>query len=421
MVTSVPGLDGLSRAELVPVAFEHMLLGMIVTRSMLPQVVMKGGDLDLMNQVAIEEWMGASPNYTQRMRRLMGIDGDDVNAIIKALQLDVGFVHQYMDVAYKVTDELHAEFWLNHCGALLDAEPHGEDRVFGMCHTIEDPTFDATALATNPRARIRPIHRPPRTPTDRHPHCHWTLVIDPANEPVGAIPLTGEVARLPLAGVPNEMPPDREPGGMRDYRGPLEPGFQLADLSWGALVAAAREFQVQAHLLIGATELALRTHFDVATAREIIANAWVGSGWLTSERLAAALGPIERDARGLARVLSLQGALPPGFDRTVDLDGDEVRVELRPVLPGLLSVDHPGWNGILAAGDTRGLEAIASGFDARARVHDVAVTPDNVTFRAGIDADAPPAREPDSVALTRIGMVSTWQFDTSDPLRVSPA
>ena len=33
----------------------------------------------------------------------MGIDGDDVNAIIKALQLDVGFVHQYMDVAYKVT------------------------------------------------------------------------------------------------------------------------------------------------------------------------------------------------------------------------------------------------------------------------------------------------------------------------------
>ena len=49
------------------------------------------------------------------------------------------------------------------------------------------------------------------------------------------------------------------------------------------------------------------------------------------------------------------------------------------------------------------------------------LAPDTVTFLAGIDADAPPAREPDSVALTRIGMVSTWQFDTSDPLRVSPA
>jgi hypothetical protein len=415
-VTSIPALDELSRAELVPVAFEHMLLGMIVTKAMMPQVVMNGGDMDLMNQIAIDEWMGASPNYTRRMRRLMGIEGDDVNAIIKALQLDCGFVHQYMDVAYKVTDELHAEFWLNHCGALLDAEPHGEDRVFGMCHTIEDPTFDATALATNPRARIRPIHRPPRTPVDRHPHCHWTLVIDPANDPVGAIPLTDEVAQLPLTDVPNEMPPDREPGGMRDYRGPLDPGFKLADLSWGALVGASREFDVQAHLLIAATELALRAHFDGAAAREIIATAWVGSSWLTSERLAAALKLENRDAHGLARVLSLQGALPPGFERTVDVDGDEVHVELKPVMPGLLSAEHPGWSGILAAGDTRGIEAMAFGFDARARVHDVAVTPDGVTFRASIDPTAPPMPEPGSVALTRIGMVSTWHFDISDPV-----
>jgi hypothetical protein len=420
-MTSVPALDELSRADLVPVAFEQMLLGMIVTKAMMPQVVMKGGDLDLMNQIAIDEWMGASPNYTRRMRRLMGIDGDDVNAIIKALQLDCGFVHQYMDVAYKVTDELHAEFWLNHCGALLDVEPHGEDRVFGMCHTIEDPTFDATALATNPRARIRPIHRPPRTPVDRHPHCHWTLVIDAANEPVGAIPLTDEVAQLPLASVPNEMPPDREPGGMRDYRGPLEPGFRLADLSWGALVAASREFQVQAHLLIAATDLALRAHFDADVTREIIASAWVGSSWITSERLAVALGLKTRDAEGLARVLSLQGVLPPGFERRVDLDGDEVHVELTPKLPGLLSKDHPGWNGILANGDTRGLEAIATGFDAHARVHDIAVTDDRITFRAGIDPAATPTAEPDSVALTRIGMVSTWQFDISDPVRASHA
>jgi hypothetical protein len=415
-VTSVPALDELSRAELVPVAFEHMLLGMIVTKAMMPQVVMKGGDLDLMNQIAIDEWMGASPNYTRRMRRLMGIEGDDVNAIIKALQLDCGFVHQYMDVAYKVTDELHAEFWLNHCGALLDAEPFGEDRVFGMCHTIEDPTFDATALATNPRARIRPIHRPPRTPVDQHPHCHWTLVIDHSNEPVGAIPLTDEVAQLPLADVPNEMPPDREPGGMRDYRGPLEPGFRLADLSWGALVAASREFQVQAHLLIAATELALRAHFDADAAREIIATAWIGSCWLTSERLAAALKLQNRDAPGLARVLSLQGALPPGFERAVHVDGDEVHVELSPVMPGLLSPQHPGWSGILAAGDTRGIEAIAFGFDPRARVHDVEVTADRVTFRASIDPTAEPMPEPESVALTRIGMVSTWHFDVGDPV-----
>jgi hypothetical protein len=118
----------------------------------------------------------------------------------------------------------------------------------------------------------------------------------------------------------------------------------------------------------------------------------------------------------LARVLSLQGALPPGFERTVDVDGDEVHVELKPAMPGLLSAEHPGWSGILAAGDTRGIEAMAFGFDARARVHDVAVTPDGVTFRASIDPTAPPMPEPGSVALTRIGMVSTWHFDISDPV-----
>ena len=155
--------------------------------------------------------MGASPVYTGRMRRLMQIEGDGVDAIIKALQLDVGFPHQYMDVGWKLIDARHAEFWLRHCGALMDVEPHGEKRVIGMCHTIEDPTFDATAFATNPRARIRPLHRPPRVPADRKPHCHWTIEIDPANEPVQAIAQTRAVAALPLARVPNEREPERAP------------------------------------------------------------------------------------------------------------------------------------------------------------------------------------------------------------------
>ena len=65
-----------------------------------------------------------------------------------------------------------------------------------MCHTIEDPTFDATAVATNPRAQIRPIHRPPRVPADRHPHCHWTVTIDESNPPVDAHPNAALVAAL---------------------------------------------------------------------------------------------------------------------------------------------------------------------------------------------------------------------------------
>ena len=128
------------------VVHEYMLLGMLANQATLPQTLVAGGTLDDLNEVAIDLWMGASPVYTHRMRRLMGIEGDDVPAIMKALQLDVGFVHQYMHVHYQVNDPLHGEFWLEHCGALLNVEPFGEARVVGMCHTIEDPTFDATAV-----------------------------------------------------------------------------------------------------------------------------------------------------------------------------------------------------------------------------------------------------------------------------------
>src|SRR5262249_10937858 len=54
-----PALDQLPRSALLAAAFEHMLGGMIVTRAMLPQVILRGGDLALMNQIAIDEWMGA--------------------------------------------------------------------------------------------------------------------------------------------------------------------------------------------------------------------------------------------------------------------------------------------------------------------------------------------------------------------------
>ena len=87
-----------------------------------------------------------------------------MSTIFKGLQLDVGFPHQFLDVGYDLHDERNGEFWLRSCGALADVIPMGEEFVHGMCHDIEDPTFDATAVATEPRARVRPIHRPPGVP-----------------------------------------------------------------------------------------------------------------------------------------------------------------------------------------------------------------------------------------------------------------
>jgi len=119
-------------------------------------LVHTGRTREEMEAIAIEEWMAASPVYSLRTQRALRFGNGDVPTILKNIQLDIGAPPHFMDFRCRVEDEYHGEFWLAHCGALLDVEPMGEDYVHGMCHAIEDPTFDATAGATNPRAQVRP-------------------------------------------------------------------------------------------------------------------------------------------------------------------------------------------------------------------------------------------------------------------------
>jgi hypothetical protein len=408
---SVSTVPPLSRTTRLAVAHEAMLAGILVNRAVLPQVILKTGDFDAMNEVAIEVWRGTSPVSTRRARSLMGIEGDTVAAIMKSLQLDVGFVHQYMDVRYVVHDDLHGEFWLNHCGALLDAEPYGKERVFGMCHTIEDPTFDATAQATNPRARTLPIHRPPREPADQIPHCRWTITIDPANEPVGPAALTQQVNELPLAQVPNAPPEAPSTDGWTDYRGDFDPAFTLAALSTDTLRAVQEEFVVQTHLLAASAELSLTARFGQEKARQMLASAWTGVSWITSQRLAAALELDDAPgAAGIAAVLAEQPLLPAGFCREVTIDGDTaVSVVLKAEVDGLLDSAHPGVPGLLARGDKGGWAAMAQAVDPRARLVDLAVENGQVTAEFTVEPDAEPATEPPETAVIA-GLASRWVF-----------
>ncbi len=393
-------IEALARDRLLALTYEHMLLGMLSNQATLPQTIVAGGSFDDLNEVAIDLWMGASPIYTHRMRHLMGIEGDDVPAIMKALQLDVGFVHQYMNVHYQVNSPLDGEFWLEHCGALMNLEPQGEAAVIGMCHTIEDPTFDATAYATNPRARIRPIHRPPRVPADRTPHCHWTIRISAENEPVGPARLTQQIGELPLASLSNEPRPVGD-----GYQGAFDPKFGLSDCSDATLRALAREFAVQTHLLMCSAEVALAERYGADRARELLADAWLAAAWASTERLRGAL-----EISDVSSMLMVHPAIPPGFTRSASASGSVVRLELEPESAALLSEGQPGWIGALVRGEPRGLQGIAQALDARARVSSVAVEGGRVVAEIVVDPAASPLEEPEVLAFMRVGMLSTWKF-----------
>ena len=414
MRTAGPCFHELSRERLLAVALETMHVGHLLDRALMPAVAIAARSVDAVDQVAIDEWMGASPVYTGRMRRLMSIEGDGVDAIMKALQLDVGFPHQYMDVGWKLRDERHGEFFLLHCGALMDTERHGEKRVIGMCHTIEDPTFDATAYATNPRARIRPIHRPPRRPADRVPHCHWSIEIDPANEPVGPATHTRAVGELPIARIANQPAPEPAAPGMTDYRGPFDPGFRLGSLSTATLAAVAREFQIQTHLLSSSAELTLRDRLGADQAREVLTAQWIAVAWVAGQRLARALGLEAGGSEAVAAVLRLHAALPPGFARRVTARADQVRIELEAASADLMETEQPGWLGLLLRGATRGVEAAAQAVDPRARLDGLDTRHGRLTLDLSIDASAAPAPAPREAAFMRMSTATGWVFDTSE-------
>src|ERR1700739_1298463 len=229
----------LSREQLATLVPGLLLIGHLIDRSGMGWCIKPFGHEGML-QIAIEQWAGCSPVYTKRMQKALNFEGVDVITICKGLHLASGAPHHFMDFRYAVHERWHGEFHLDFCGALMDVEPMGEDYVRGMCHDIEDPTFDATAVATNPKAQVRPIHRPPRVPADRQPHCRCAAHTDESYPPVSGIPAL-DIVRQPRAATAELDPIDTDDEGQADYSGPLVSDLDFGEFSHSALVRIADE------------------------------------------------------------------------------------------------------------------------------------------------------------------------------------
>jgi hypothetical protein len=401
--------DALDRAELAILGREYLLAGHLIDRSGMPQVIGALGT-DVMRDVAIDEWMGASPVYTRRMQELLGFRGDDVATIFKGMQFDIGAPHEFMDFRYTVHDGHHGEFALRSCGALMDVEPMGDELVVAMCHHIEDPTFDATACATNPRARMRPVHRPPRSPADRHPHCHWTVSIDPDDAPLPEPAAAERMASTRAASVPL---PSFAPGsgpGLDDYTGPLDPDLRLEHFSRSALLAVIDELALQGHLLSLSFLAAVQDRTDPGTARRLGTKQFTGIAGLTAARLRNAFG-LGSGVGDIAAVLALHPAFRPRSYVTLrsTVVGDHLLVALADS-EALREEIAPSWMSLLAD-DPSPLEAIVQAMDPQARVEAQGPTGDAaMTWQVVHDEDLAPRPEPDEVLLTRFSTGADFVF-----------
>ena len=391
----------LSREELALLVPELLLIGQLIDRSGMAWCISSFGREEML-QIAIEEWAGASPLYTKRMQKALNYEGVDVVTIFKGLQLDIGAPPQFMDFRYTVHDRWHGEFHLDHCGALLDVEPMGEDYVRGMCHDIEDPTFDATALATNRRCQVRPIHRPPRTPSDRHPHCAWTVIIDDSHPEVDFIPQLDIVAATNAHNVVLE-PIDPEEEGRADYSGPLVSDVDFAAFSHSALVRIADEVCLQMHLLVLSFNLAVRARAngDAALEESIRYKALTGIAGVAADRIRNALG-ISADAKGALRVLELHPLLNPAAYVFADIDPEYVHVRRSP------AHDDGAWISLVSPAADRPVQAMVQAVDPHLRA-ELSGTEADWTVRV-ITTDTA-AEEFSEVSVCKVSGGASWVFE----------
>lgn len=411
-------LTSLPRATLAVLGREWLMHGHLQDRVGIP-LVLQRFQQDPMLDVAIVEWMAASPVYSRRMQRALQFAGDGVDTIFKNMKFDVGAPHRFLDFRMTVHDHDHGEFHLDHCGALMDVEPMGEEMVRGMCHTIEDPTFDATAVATNPRAQVRPIHRPPRMPADRHPHCHWTVTIDANNPPVEPHPYMAVVeqshaARCVIAadGAPTE------PGGWDDLTGPFDPDLEFEDLSQPALVVALQEIALQSDLLLRGFCLAV-ADLDPPSVTEFVPKILVGLAGVTSYRLCRAFD-FGSGAEAIAALLQVHPLFwPPTYIATrIECDDDRVRLGLLADSPMFAEGDDYTWLSSLPGEGERALTALVRELDVSVRVTPVEARADErCAYEFWFDRDAAAGREEPEVSLGKFSSGANFPMISKRPVR----
>jgi hypothetical protein len=389
----------LSRPELVVLVPELLLIGHMIDRSGMAWCIQEFGR-DEMVQIAIEEWAGASPVYTKRMQRALNYEGVDVPTIFKGLQLDIGAPPQFMDFRYTIHDRWHGEFHLDHCGALLDVEPMGDEYVFGMCHTIEDPTFDATAVATNARAQMRPVHRPPRVPSDRHPHCAWTVIIDEAYPPVEGIPALDIVAETRAAKWELDAI-DRSDEGLADYSGPVVSDFDFSAYSHSALVRMADEVCLQMHLLYLSFAIAVRARAgsDVELADSICTRQLIGVAGLGADRIHRALS-LPGGIAGVSKVFELHPLFNP-----VGYINAETHAQLQ--VHQSPAHDDAAWISLCSPESVQPLQAIATAIDPHIEVR---VTGTGIDWIAELSESDTAATELPEVSVAKVSGGATFEF-----------
>lgn len=174
-------LEDLSHRALVRQCKEFAIDVHLLVRASHLSVLERWGP-EVLGEVARDHWAAAAPVYVERIRAAMGMQGKGIGEVLKMLQLDPAFPHDYVESGCRQLDERRGQFFIDACEALRDESPRG---WLSVLETPDAPGFDAVVAAVNPRARVRSIDpaQIERSPDRPAPLLAWEIEIDESAAP----------------------------------------------------------------------------------------------------------------------------------------------------------------------------------------------------------------------------------------------
>ncbi len=396
---------------------EIMLFNQVHDRAIMP-IIGSQGTMKTITDVAIDEWMGASPIYNLRNRMLHNINGDGVDVIMKGFQLDIGAPHMWLKFHFDVRSHDLGYFWLTSCGAynhvraLTKGDKESETQI---CVHMEDPTFDATVMAVNAAARCIPIFRPPHgKEIPAEGPCRWTVKIENDIGLVEENEVT-EIVRQSRASkfefsdtrpMQENGAASEDDGGMIDYSGEFKRDFKLEDLCKKTLQLQVKEFALDVHLLQRACYHGLEKHLGKDAISGLLSEHWAAMAPIYQTRLRKLFAIEGDDMTAILKLLQLDHHFVPeyvkiGVELVDEFHGKFWINECEAVNDGELAGMLTG----LWQGNTLGLQEAIQSINPRATVKLIKASSDanaKLMYEITIDPLAEPAPISDFAGLVGI-------------------
>lgn len=123
-------------------------------------------------------WDRGIPYEQQRVMKALNIQGNDVAACFKELQMDPQLCMDIFDITWDLKNNNHGILTVNRCPAVEHFEKQADTKtMLAMCD-LDSKAFEKIARFFNPNMKVTALKLPPRTSKDDIA-CQWEFKLEP--------------------------------------------------------------------------------------------------------------------------------------------------------------------------------------------------------------------------------------------------